>query len=42
VHAAAVDATGQSTPVDYALTLVARAGRWEINRIDPVPLLAGH
>ncbi|MEQ0558433.1 conjugal transfer protein [Amycolatopsis sp. NEAU-NG30] len=41
VHAAAVDATGQSTPVDYALTLVARAGRWEINRIDPAPLLAG-
>lgn len=35
------DATGQSTPVDYALTLVARAGRWEINRIDPAPLIAG-
>ncbi|MGW3993211.1 conjugal transfer protein [Amycolatopsis sp. NPDC004772] len=35
------DATGQSTPVDYALTLVARAGRWEINRIDPAPLLVG-
>jgi hypothetical protein len=41
VHAAAVDVTGQGTPVDYALTLVARAGRWEINRIDPAPLLAG-
>lgn len=35
------DATGQNTPVDYALTLVARAGRWEINRIDPAPLIAG-
>ncbi|RSM34465.1 hypothetical protein DMA12_48205 [Amycolatopsis balhimycina DSM 5908] len=41
VRASAWDATGQSTPVDYALTLVARAGRWEINRIDSVPLLAG-
>lgn len=40
-HAWGWDATGQSTPVDYALTLVARAGRWEINRIDPAPLLAG-
>jgi hypothetical protein len=35
------DATGQNTLVDYALTLVARAGRWEINRIDPAPLIAG-
>ncbi|MEV4147736.1 conjugal transfer protein [Amycolatopsis sp. NPDC049691] len=41
VRASAWDATGQSTPVDYALALVARAGRWEINRIDPAPLLAG-
>jgi hypothetical protein len=41
VRASVWDATGQSTPVDYALTLVARAGRWEINRIDPAPLLAG-
>ncbi|MGW4524967.1 conjugal transfer protein [Amycolatopsis sp. NPDC004378] len=41
VHAEAFDATGQTTPVDYALTLVARAGRWEINRIDPAPLIAG-
>ncbi|MEV7099799.1 conjugal transfer protein [Amycolatopsis sp. NPDC051045] len=41
VRASAWDATGQSTPVDYALTLVARAGRWEINRIDPAPLIAG-
>ncbi|MBE8519412.1 conjugal transfer protein [Amycolatopsis sp. H6(2020)] len=41
VRAAAWHATGQSMPVDYALTLVARAGRWEINRIDPAPLLAG-
>jgi hypothetical protein len=40
-HAWGRDATGQSTPVDYALTLVARAGRWEINRIDPAPLVAG-
>ncbi|MFI5586314.1 conjugal transfer protein [Amycolatopsis sp. NPDC051758] len=40
-HAWGWDATGQSTPVDYALTLVARAGRWEINRIDPAPLIAG-
>ncbi|WIV61867.1 conjugal transfer protein [Amycolatopsis nalaikhensis] len=41
VRASAWGAAGQSTPVDYALTLVARAGRWEINRIDPAPLLAG-
>ncbi|NBH06022.1 conjugal transfer protein [Amycolatopsis sp. SID8362] len=41
VRAGAFDATGQTTPVDYALTLVARAGRWEINRIDPAPLRAG-
>ncbi|HUR02439.1 MAG TPA: conjugal transfer protein [Nonomuraea sp.] len=41
VRASAWDATGQSTSVDYALTLVARAGRWEVNRIDPAPLLAG-
>lgn len=41
VRAGAFDATGQNTPVDYALTLVARAGRWEINRIDPAPLRAG-
>ncbi|MEU8632499.1 conjugal transfer protein [Amycolatopsis sp. NPDC048633] len=41
VHASAWDAAGQATPVDYALTLVARAGRWEINRIDPAPLIAG-
>ncbi len=40
-HAWGWDATGQNTPVDYALTLVARAGRWEINRIDPAPLIAG-
>ncbi|WP_410597876.1 conjugal transfer protein [Amycolatopsis sp. lyj-23] len=40
-HAWGWDATGQGTPVDYALTLAARAGRWEINRIDPAPLLAG-
>jgi hypothetical protein len=33
------DATGQITVLDYALTLTARAGRWEISRIDPVPLL---
>lgn len=35
------DATGQITAMDYALTLVARAGRWEISRIDTAPLLAG-
>ncbi|WP_238594873.1 conjugal transfer protein [Amycolatopsis mediterranei] len=40
-HAWGWDATGQNTPVDYALTLVARAGRWEINRIDSAPLTAG-
>ena len=40
-HAWGWDATGQNTPVDYALTLIARAGRWEINRIDPAPLIAG-
>ena len=34
------DATGESTVVDYALTLAARAGRWEVSRIDPSPLLA--
>ncbi|GAA4544838.1 conjugal transfer protein [Amycolatopsis samaneae] len=34
------DATGQVTVLDYALTLAARAGRWEISQIDPVPLLA--
>lgn len=45
IHAAArawgYDAIGQVTTVDYALTLTARAGRWEVSRIDPVPLLAG-
>ncbi|HEY3472603.1 MAG TPA: conjugal transfer protein [Amycolatopsis sp.] len=40
-HAWGWDATGQTTPVDYALTLVARAGRWEITSIDPAPLIAG-
>ena len=40
-HAWGWDATGQNIPVDYALTLIARAGRWEINRIDPAPLTAG-
>lgn len=35
------DAIGQVTAVDYALTLAARAGRWEVRRIDPSPLLAG-
>jgi hypothetical protein len=34
------DATGQNTAVDYALTLTARAGRWEVSGIDPSPLLA--
>ncbi|WP_285480234.1 conjugal transfer protein [Amycolatopsis sp. NBRC 101858] len=42
VHAWGVDAAGQTTPVDYPLALVARAGRWEISRIDPAPLPAGH
>ncbi|MBB2498459.1 conjugal transfer protein [Amycolatopsis echigonensis] len=32
------DATGQSTLADYPLTLTARSGRWELTRIDPVPL----
>lgn len=45
VHATArawgYDGLGQVTTVDYALTLVARAGRWEVSRIDPAPLLAG-
>ncbi|MGC7096713.1 conjugal transfer protein [Amycolatopsis lurida] len=40
VRASAFDATGQISPIDYALTLTARAGRWEVARIDPVPLLA--
>ncbi len=35
------DAIGQVTTVDYALTLTARAGRWEVGRIGPAPLLAG-
>ncbi|WP_409494708.1 hypothetical protein [Amycolatopsis sp. cmx-11-12] len=45
VHVAArawgYDALGQVTTIDYAFTLVARAGRWEVSRIDPAPLLAG-
>ncbi|MFI7114961.1 hypothetical protein [Amycolatopsis sp. NPDC049868] len=45
VHATArawgYDALGQVTTIDYALTLVARADRWEVSRIDPAPLLAG-
>jgi len=45
VHATArawgYDALGQVTTIDYALTLVARAGRWEVSRIDPAPLLTG-
>ncbi|MGW4132120.1 conjugal transfer protein [Amycolatopsis japonica] len=45
VHATArawgYDGLGQVTTIDYALTLVARAGRWEVSRIDPAPLLAG-
>ncbi|MFJ4099917.1 conjugal transfer protein [Amycolatopsis japonica] len=45
VHATArawgYDALGQVTTIDYALTLAARAGRWEVSRIDPTPLLAG-
>lgn len=32
------DATGQNTLADYPLTLTARSGRWELTRIDPVPL----
>ncbi|MFI6031353.1 conjugal transfer protein [Amycolatopsis magusensis] len=40
VRASGFDVTGQITPIDYALTLTARAGRWEVSRIDPVPLLA--
>ncbi|ONF74501.1 hypothetical protein AVR91_0203450 [Amycolatopsis keratiniphila subsp. keratiniphila] len=35
------DALGKVTTIDYALTLVARAGRWEVSRIEPAPLLAG-
>ncbi len=35
------DALGQVTTIDYAFTLVARAGRWEVSGIDPIPLLAG-
>jgi len=35
------DATGQSTLADYPLTLTARSGRWELTRIDPVPLRQG-
>ncbi|SEF37110.1 Conjugative transposon protein TcpC [Amycolatopsis pretoriensis] len=40
-HALAFDVIAQSTPVDYALTLLARAGRWEVKEIDPGPQLAG-
>ncbi|MBE1575475.1 conjugal transfer protein [Amycolatopsis roodepoortensis] len=41
VRAWGYDALGQVTTIDYAITLAARAGRWEVNRIDPAPLLAG-
>ena len=34
------DSTGEFTVIDYALTLTARAGRWEVSQIDPAPLLA--
>ncbi|WP_216216857.1 conjugal transfer protein [Amycolatopsis aidingensis] len=34
------DAAGEDTPLDYALTLRARAGRWEVRQIDPAPLSA--
>lgn len=33
------DATGETQPLDYALTLVANAGSWEVLSIDPSPLL---
>ncbi|MFD8493333.1 hypothetical protein [Amycolatopsis sp. NPDC059657] len=39
-RASGYDATGQVTVLDYALTLAARAGRWEVRRIDPAPQLA--
>ncbi|MDI5979028.1 conjugal transfer protein [Amycolatopsis magusensis] len=39
-RAAGYDVTGQIVPFDYALTLTARAGRWEVSRIDPAPMLA--
>lgn len=41
VRAVGVDGLGLSTPLDYALTLTARAGRWETTGIDLAPQLAG-
>lgn len=37
VTATATVTDDQSTPVAYALTMTARAGRWETTAIDPVP-----
>lgn len=37
----ATDTTGQPTALTYALTLTARAGRWEVSAIDAAPVLAG-
>lgn len=38
--ATAVVTDQQTAPVAYALTLTARAGRWEISDLDPVPVQA--
>lgn len=32
-------ADGQQLPVQYALTMAARAGRWEVRSLDPAPAL---
>jgi len=34
-----IDAAGQRWPLQYALTLAARAGRWEVAALDPAPAL---
>lgn len=36
---ATVDRSGPGNPAAYALTLTARAGRWEIHSLDPAPAL---
>lgn len=41
VRVAGIDGLGLSTPLDYALTLTARAGRWETTGIDLAPQLTG-
>lgn len=35
----ATDAAGPQNPATYALTVVARTGRWEVSSVDPAPAL---